>query len=130
MFLHAGFFHILFNMLWLFYIGKIFEEFLNTKKLTFVYIAGGLAGALFYIAAYNIFPYYEDSVKLSAAVGASASVTAIMVATATLLPDYTISLIFNFTAVKKQLLTLRLHAENNKNKYWDYIFHAFILIDK
>lgn len=93
MFLHAGFFHILFNMLWLFYIGKIFEEFLNTKKLTFVYIAGGLAGALFYIAAYNIFPYYEDSVKLSAAVGASASVTAIMVATATLLPDYTISLI-------------------------------------
>ena len=29
MFLHAGFFHILFNMLWLFYIGKIFEEFLN-----------------------------------------------------------------------------------------------------
>ncbi|OAQ38850.1 rhomboid family intramembrane serine protease [Pedobacter psychrophilus] len=94
MFLHAGFFHILFNMLWLFWMGKILEEFLNAKKLTFVYIAGGLAGAVFYILCYNIFPAFAEAKIGSVAVGASASVTAIMVATATLLPNYTIGLMF------------------------------------
>ena len=94
MFLHAGFFHILFNMLWLFWMGKIFEDFLNSKKLVFVYIAGGLAGAAFYILCYNIFPAYADTRTLSAAVGASASVTAILIACATLWPDYTIRLLF------------------------------------
>ena len=93
MFFHAGFFHILFNMLWLYWMGRIFEDFLNSKKLVFVYIAGGLAGALFYILCYNVFPAYADSVAISAAVGASASVTAILVACATLLPDYTIRLL-------------------------------------
>lgn len=92
MFMHAGFFHILFNMLWLFWMGQIFESFLNSKKLTFVYIAGGLAGALFYIVCYNLFPAYADFKSISLAVGASASVTAILIATATLVPDYSIFL--------------------------------------
>ncbi len=94
MFLHDGFFHILFNMLWLFWMGKIFEDFLNSKKLTFVYLAGGISGAFFYILCYNVFPAYANASLSSAAVGASASVTAIMVATATLLPNYTIQLLF------------------------------------
>ncbi len=93
MFLHNGLFHILFNMLWLFWMGRIFEEYLNSKKLTFVYLAGGLAGAALYILCYNFIPAFADNVLLSKAVGASAAVTAIVVATATLLPDYTISLI-------------------------------------
>lgn len=94
MFLHAGFFHILFNMLWLFWMGRIFENFLSSKKLVFVYLAGGLAGACFYILSFNIFPAYADAVLVSAAVGASASVTAILVACATLVPNYTIFLMF------------------------------------
>ncbi|MFC5285087.1 rhomboid family intramembrane serine protease [Pedobacter alpinus] len=94
MFLHDGFFHILFNMLWLFWMGKILEGFLNSKKLTFVYLAGGLSGAFFYILCYNIIPAYADASLSSAAVGASASVTAILVATATLVPNYTIHLMF------------------------------------
>ncbi|WP_234461822.1 rhomboid family intramembrane serine protease [Pedobacter segetis] len=94
MFLHAGFFHILFNMLWLYWMGQIFEEYLNAKKFTFVYLAGGLAGAAFYIFCYNIFPAFEEAKLASVAVGASASVTAIMVATATLLPNYTMGLLF------------------------------------
>jgi membrane associated rhomboid family serine protease len=94
MFMHAGFFHILFNMLWLFWIGKILEEYLNSKKLTFIYLAGGLAGAFFYILCYNIFPAFEEVKMISAAVGASAAVTAVIFATATLLPDYTLSLLF------------------------------------
>lgn len=105
MFLHAGFFHILFNMLWLFWMGKIFEDFLNSKKLTFVYLAGGLSGAFFYILCYNIFPAYADASLSSAAVGASASVTAILVATATLLPNYTIHLLF-FGGVKLKWIAI------------------------
>nr|WP_294897394.1 rhomboid family intramembrane serine protease [uncultured Pedobacter sp.] len=94
MFLHAGFFHILFNMLWLYWMGQIFENFLSTKKLVFVYLAGGLAGAFFYILSFNIFPAFADARLLSAAVGASASVTAILIACATLVPNYTIFLMF------------------------------------
>lgn len=94
MFLHAGFFHILFNMLWLFWMGRIFENFLSSKKLVFVYIAGGLAGALFYILSYNLFPAFASVKLVSAAVGASASVTAILIACATLVPNYSIHLLF------------------------------------
>ncbi len=93
MFMHSGVLHILFNMLWLFWMGKIFEEYLGTKKLTFVYLAGGLAGAFFYILCYNLLPAFTDIAPYSSAVGASAAVTAIVIATATLLPDYTISLL-------------------------------------
>ena len=94
MFMHDGFFHILFNMLWLFWIGSILEEFLNGKKVTFVYLMGGLSGAFIYVLSYNLLPAFAEQVVLSRAVGASASVMAIVVATATLLPNYTIGLMF------------------------------------
>ena len=54
MFLHEGFLHILFNMLWLFWFGKIFLEYLNQKQLLSTYILGGLSGAVLYIIAFNI----------------------------------------------------------------------------
>lgn len=93
MFLHAGIFHILFNMLWLYWMGQIFEEYLGHKRTIGLYLLGGLTGALFFVAAYNIFPYFSDVVNASTVVGASASVMAIIVATATLLPNYSINLI-------------------------------------
>ncbi len=93
MFIHADFFHILFNMLWLYWIGRILEEYINGKKITFLYIAGGLAGAIFYIVCYNIFPAFSEMALISSAVGASGAVTAIIIATATLLPNHTISLL-------------------------------------
>lgn len=105
MFLHDGLLHILFNMLWLFWMGRIFEEFLNAKKLTFVYLCGGLAGAFFYILCYNLIPAFSDQVMFSRAVGASAAVTAVVIATATLLPDYTISLLL-FGPVKLKWIAL------------------------
>ncbi|MDB5152478.1 MAG: rhomboid family intrarane serine protease, partial [Mucilaginibacter sp.] len=94
MFMHAGIFHILFNMLWLYWMGQIFEEYLGNKRTIGLYILGGLAGALFFVAAYNIFPFFAGAVVGSTVVGASASVMAVIVATATLLPDYSISLMF------------------------------------
>jgi membrane associated rhomboid family serine protease len=95
MFMHEGVFHILFNMLWLYWMGQIFEEYLGNKRTVTLYLLGGLAGALFFVASYNIFPAYTSSGLLwgSSVVGASACVMAIVVATATLLPDYTLYLI-------------------------------------
>ena len=94
MFLHVDFFHILFNMLWLFWFGKIFLDYLNGKQLFWVYILGGISGALFYILAYNLFPVFNVNIGNSFALGASASIMAVVAAIATLMPDYSLTLLF------------------------------------
>src|ERR1051325_6395661 len=94
MFLHEEVFHILFNMLWLYWMGQIFQEYLGNKKLFSTYILGGISGALLYIIAFNVFPFFSNAVQSAYALGASASVLAITVAAATLLPDYPINLLF------------------------------------
>ncbi|MDP4266475.1 MAG: rhomboid family intramembrane serine protease [Bacteroidota bacterium] len=94
MFLHIEFLHILFNMLWLFWFGKIFSEYLGENRLIPTYILGGLAGAILYILAYNIFPVFRESLPFSVAMGASASVLAIVLATAAYIPEYSIQLMF------------------------------------
>lgn len=94
MFLHVDFFHILFNMLWLFWFGKIFLDYLNGKQLVWVYILGGVSGALFYILAYNLFPVFNVNIGNSFALGASASIMAVVAAIATLMPDYSLNLLF------------------------------------
>jgi membrane associated rhomboid family serine protease len=93
MFLHTEFFHILFNMLWLFWFGQIFLQYLNNRQLTFTYITGGLSGALLFILAYNVFPVFESALPEALALGASASVLAIVVAIAFYVPNYTIYLL-------------------------------------
>jgi len=95
-FMHAGILHILFNMLWLHWMGQIFEEFLGTKRTIGLYLLGGLFGAAFFVISYNLFPLFTQSgTALSGSVvGASASVMAIIVGAATIAPNYTISLMF------------------------------------
>jgi len=94
MFLHIDFFHILFNMLWLFWFGKIFLEFLKSRQLLLVYILGGLSGAFLYVLFYNIFPVFEKSLDMSVALGASASVMAIVTTISLYVPGYTIHMLF------------------------------------
>jgi membrane associated rhomboid family serine protease len=94
MFLHIDFWHILFNMLWLFWFGRIFMEYLTSRQLLFTYLAGGLAGGLLYILAFNIFPVFQNTLSASVALGASASVMAIVTAISFFVPNYTIQLIF------------------------------------
>ncbi|HEY1024307.1 MAG TPA: rhomboid family intramembrane serine protease [Sphingobacteriaceae bacterium] len=105
MFSHRDLFHIVFNLLWLYWMGRIFEDFLNKRQFTFTYFAGGLAGALFFILAYNVFPVFSVVLPYSSLIGASASVMAIVVATATLLPDYSINLLF-FGSVRLKYLAV------------------------
>jgi len=94
MFLHISFWHILFNLLWLYWFGKVFLEFLSEKQLVATYIAGGLAGGVLYILAYNIFPVFGEALPYSHALGASAAVMAIVTTISFYAPDYTINLIF------------------------------------
>ena len=94
MFTHKGFIHLLFNLLWLFWFGKVFLEYFDGKKLVGVYLLGGFSGAVLYIAAFNLLPVFTQEVAVSIALGASASVTAISFAVATYVPNYTWNLLF------------------------------------
>ena len=94
-FAHAGFSHILFNMLALYWFGSLFVEYLGSDKLIAVYFLGALSGGLLYLLAYNTVPYFVEQSNANAIsmVGASAAVNAIIVAAATLLPEYTFVLL-------------------------------------
>ena len=94
MFMHAGILHILFNMLWLYWFGRLFLGFFSARHLRGLYVLGGIAGAALYMLAYNLFPYFEDAVYSSYLLGASASVLAIVVATAVREPDYPVQFMF------------------------------------
>jgi membrane associated rhomboid family serine protease len=93
MFLHKDIWHILFNMLWLYWFGIIFLQYLDQKKLVAVYLLGGISGAVLYILSFNIFPAFSGLVSESVAIGASASVMAVVIAIAAYVPDYTINLL-------------------------------------
>lgn len=80
MFTHFDFLHILFNMLWLYWFGGLFLSFFNERQLGGLYLLGGIAGAVLFMLAYNIFPYFQTVASSSYLMGASASVMAIVFA--------------------------------------------------
>ena len=92
MFLHKDIWHILFNMLWLYWFGTIFLQILDQRKLVAVYLIGGICGAVLYILSFNVFPAFNGIVNDSVAIGASASVMAVVIAIAAYSPDYSINL--------------------------------------
>ena len=102
MFLHEGLMHILFNMLWLYWLGKIFVEYVGSKRLVAVYLLGGISGGILFTLMSMIFPIYFSNTIL---LGASAGVMAVVVAIAILLPDYMIHLMF-FGGVRLKYLAL------------------------
>ncbi len=93
-FTHFDFFHVLFNMLFLFWFGRIIQEFLNSKRVISLYVLGGLAGGILYILIYNFIPFFADRVAGSMMLGASAGVFAIVVGAAVFMPNYTFFLLF------------------------------------
>jgi membrane associated rhomboid family serine protease len=93
-FTHYDFFHILFNMLFLYWFGRIIQEFLNSKRVISLYVLGGLFGGLLYIFIYNLIPFYSDRIAESMMLGASAGVFAIVVGAAVFMPNYTFFLLF------------------------------------
>ncbi|TXC78677.1 rhomboid family protein [Luteibaculum oceani] len=90
MFTHEDQWHILVNMLIFYYIGSIFMDLLGEKRVLPLYIMGGLSGLLLYLIAFNLLPVFQGG--RSPIIGASASVMAVMLATATYVPNYPIRL--------------------------------------
>ncbi len=74
MFLHSGFLHILFNMLWLHWMGGLLHEYLGNKRVYQSYFLGGIFGGVIYILAYNVFPAFNEAKQVAYALGASAGV--------------------------------------------------------
>lgn len=93
MFLHTSFIHIAFNMLILYFGGQIFLQFLDNKKLIGTYLLGGIAGGILYILSFNLFPVFTPIVKGALALGASASVMAVLIAIAAYVPNFSVRLI-------------------------------------
>lgn len=83
-FVHYDFLHILFNMLWLYYIGKFFLNLFSAKMALNVYFLGAICGGLLYLLVYNLFPNVFNKTQL---VGASASVRALLIFICAYLPN-------------------------------------------
>lgn len=105
MFLHFDFLHILFNMIVLYVGGRLFSDFIGADRLTATYLIGGLFGAVFYIASFNIFPVFQEVVSISLAIGASASVLAIFIAIAVYMPEYQLPLLL-FGRIKLKYIAI------------------------
>lgn len=105
MFMHAGIWHILFNMLCLYWFGEIFLLFFSSKHLRGLYVLGGIFGGLLFMISYNVFPYFIPVVDHAVIVGASASVLAIIFAAAFREPNYKINLLF-FGNIRLKYLAL------------------------
>jgi membrane associated rhomboid family serine protease len=84
MFLHVDLWHLLSNMLWLWFLGRIFCELLGSKRMVNVYLLGGISGGIVYLIVSWITGHTENTVLY----GASGAVTAIVVGVATYSPDY------------------------------------------
>lgn len=103
MFVHQGLWHLLVNMIMLWFSGRIFGDLLNDRRFVAVYFLGGIAGFLLYFLAYNIFPVFSGS--SSTIIGASASVIAVLVAVATYVPEMEVRLIL-FGNVKLKYIAI------------------------
>jgi membrane associated rhomboid family serine protease len=116
MFYHEEILHFLFNMLNLYWFGKIFLLYFDEKKLVSVYLLGGIAGGLFYFALYNLFPATFHPAIL---MGASASIIAIMTAAAIYAPNFKLYMVFFgevkliYIAIFSIVLFVILIASNN-----------------
>ena len=119
MFFHKSFIHILFNLLMLYWFGKLFLQYCSQHDLVGLYILGGIAGGATYIIAFNLLPKFAPVVGLSMLLGASASVMAITIATAVFAPNQTIRLVLigdvkiKWIALVSVLISLmQINAEN------------------
>ena len=90
-FFHAGLGHIFWNMLVLYYVGRIFLNLFNGRRFLNVYFLGVILGGLFFMVGYNVFPaFFEVNAAL---VGASAGVRAVLIFICAYIPDQEVRLI-------------------------------------
>jgi len=108
MFVHEDLLHLIINLCWLYFGGKIFINYLNSRDLLSTYIMGGLSGAAIYMLSFNIFPVFEAVKMNSLAIGASASVLAVLFASATYTPNFPINIFFSKSIKLKHIAMLAI----------------------
>lgn len=94
MFLHEGFWHILWNMLFLYWFGRIVGDFIGNQRILPIYLLGGIFGNIIFFLTVLVFPEAYGGGEIHFALGASAAVMAIVVAAGVIAPDYIIRLLF------------------------------------
>jgi len=93
MFTHFDPFHLFWNMLMFWFSGRLFEDLLGAKRMTGMYLLGGLAGFAFYALA-TLMPAHMGLGGTSMILGASAAVMAVFIGIATYHPDMEVGLLF------------------------------------
>jgi membrane associated rhomboid family serine protease len=89
MFTHVEFGHLFFNMIYFYFMGEIFSSIVGEKRLWFVYLMGGLAGAILFAVFANLF-----LVGNAYLLGSSAAVTAVAIVAAIYAPNLPVSVFF------------------------------------
>jgi len=91
MFVHEQFFHILWNMLLLYWFGRIVGDLLGDQRILPIYLMSGVAGGLMYFAMSHVFTSMSFG---GYALGASAAFMGMIVVAGMAAPAYIISLLF------------------------------------
>lgn len=116
-----GVLHILMNMITLYWFGRLVAEYLGNRRLINLYLLGGIGGGLLYLLLFNTVPFFmaPEQFPEHGMIGASASVYAVVVGIATLIPDYTVFLILigavriKYIAAFFVVLSLLLSVQEN-----------------
>lgn len=90
MFLHVGFWHMVINMLYLYWFGRITGDLIGDRHVLPIYLLGGLAGALAYFLSFQLL---GPSIIGSYAMGASAAVMALVIVAGLVAPEYNMRLL-------------------------------------
>ncbi len=91
-FFHGGFGHLFWNMLLIYFVGRIFLNLFDARRFLNVYLLGVIMGGLFFILGYNIFPaFFNVNAYL---IGASAGASAILIFICAYIPNQEVRLIF------------------------------------
>ena len=91
-FFHGGIGHLFWNMLMIYFVGRIFLNLFDAKRFLNVYILGVILGGLFFVLGYNIFPAFFDI--NATLIGASAGASAVLIFICTYLPNQEVRIIF------------------------------------
>lgn len=135
-------FHIIFNLLWLYWFGKIFNFYFGNHRVWFLYLMGGIFGGVLFMVSYNVFPVFEG--KETYLIGASAGVTALIIALATYMPNFEVFTILGPIKLKWiALITLLMdfamapnglnsggHISHLGGALWGFLYMYFYQKDK
>lgn len=91
-FFHGGFWHLFYNMLILYFVGRIFLNLFGGRTFINVYFLGVILGGLLFLLSFNVFPAFMGT--RTSLIGASAGVTAVLIFICAYMPNQEVRLLF------------------------------------